>query len=106
MPTAHASNGGRSLPVASETTTTSNYSRLKGMNTLVTGATSGIGKAVATAMSREGARLVLTGRKEEPGHGRQVSSHIVDMDMADAGEVLHSNLLSERKRCTPPPRAA
>lgn len=27
-------------------------------------------------------------------HGRQFSSHIVDMDLADAEEVLHSNLLS------------
>jgi NAD(P)-dependent dehydrogenase (short-subunit alcohol dehydrogenase family) len=107
--------------------------RLEGMNALVTGATSGIGKAVAATLSREGARLVLTGRKPEfakpdegdlylngdlndedfvrdlagraaehcghldvvvLGHGRQVSAHIVDMDLADAQDVLHSNLLS------------
>jgi NAD(P)-dependent dehydrogenase (short-subunit alcohol dehydrogenase family) len=108
--------------------------RLEGLNALVTGATSGIGKAVAATLSREGARLVLTGRKLEfskpdegdlyvdgdlndedfvrdlagraaehcgghldavvLGHGRQVSAQIVDMDLADAEEVLHSNLLS------------
>lgn len=108
--------------------------RLDGMNALVTGATSGIGKAVAETLSREGARLVLTGRKpdfakpdqgdlyvngdlndedfvrdlagraaEHCGgsldvvvlcHGRQVSARIVDMELADAQEVLHGNLLS------------
>ena len=108
--------------------------RLEGMNALVTGATSGIGKAVVATLSREGARLVLTGRKPEVptlsagdlyvngdlndeafvreladraaqhggghldvvvlGHGRQVSAPIVDMDLADAEDVLHGNLLS------------
>jgi len=117
--------------------------RLEGMNALVTGATSGIGKAVAATLSREGARLVLTGRKQEfakphegdlylngdlndedfvrdlagrttahcghldvvvVGHGRQASAHIVDMALADAEEVLHSNLLSAfsvMKHCIP-----
>lgn len=117
--------------------------RLKGMNALVTGATSGIGRAVAATLSREGARLVLTGRTPEVpklgqgdlylngdlndedfvrhlagralehcghldvvvlGHGRQFSARIVDMDLADAEEVLHSNLLSAfavMKHCIP-----
>jgi NAD(P)-dependent dehydrogenase (short-subunit alcohol dehydrogenase family) len=117
--------------------------RLQGMNALVTGATSGIGKAVVATLSREGARLVLTGRAEEfpkpgqddlylngdlnnedfvrnlaarasehcghldvivLGHGRQFSARIVDMELADAEEVLHSNLLSAfavMKYCLP-----
>ena len=117
--------------------------RLRDMNALVTGATSGIGKAVAATLSREGARLVLTGRAQEfptpgqgdrylsgdlnnegfvrdlaarasehcghldvvvLGHGRQFGARIVDMELADAEEVLHSNLLSAfsvMKYCIP-----
>jgi NAD(P)-dependent dehydrogenase (short-subunit alcohol dehydrogenase family) len=117
--------------------------RLEGVNALVTGATSGIGKAVVATLSREGARLVLTGRRQEfqvpgesdlylagdlndegfvrdlagraeqhcgrldvvvLGHGRQFGALIVDMDLADAEEVLHSNLLSAfavMKHCIP-----
>jgi NAD(P)-dependent dehydrogenase (short-subunit alcohol dehydrogenase family) len=113
------------------------------MNALVTGATSGIGKAAVATLSREGARLVLTGRAPEfpkpdqddlylngdlnnedfvrdlaaraaehcghldvvvLGHGRQFSARIVDMELADAEEVLHSNLLSAfsvMKHCIP-----
>lgn len=40
-------------------------SRLEGQNAVVTGATSGIGRAVSLALAREGARLLLVGRDRE-----------------------------------------
>lgn len=40
-------------------------SRLQGKNVIVTGAGTGIGRACALAMAREGARLALVGRRKE-----------------------------------------
>jgi NAD(P)-dependent dehydrogenase (short-subunit alcohol dehydrogenase family) len=40
--------------------------RLAGAHAVVTGATSGIGEAVVSHFRREGARLVLTGRRDQP----------------------------------------
>lgn len=39
--------------------------RLRGRNALVTGASSGVGRAVAVALAREGATVCLTGRSEQ-----------------------------------------
>ena len=48
--------------------------RLAGKSVLVTGATSGIGKATAHAMAAEGARLTLSGRDAE--RGRKVEAAV------------------------------
>ncbi|MBR3690399.1 MAG: SDR family NAD(P)-dependent oxidoreductase, partial [Eggerthellaceae bacterium] len=39
--------------------------RLEGKKAVVTGATSGIGKATAIMFAKEGAEVVLTGRNQE-----------------------------------------
>lgn len=41
--------------------------RMQGRNALVTGATGGIGRAVAIALAREGATVVVSGRDAERG---------------------------------------
>jgi len=58
---------------------------------LITGATSGIGRATAVLFAREGARLALTGRNDE--RGRQVVEEIC----AAGGQAtyLHSDVCSE-----------
>jgi NAD(P)-dependent dehydrogenase (short-subunit alcohol dehydrogenase family) len=50
--------------------------RMRGRNALVTGATGGIGRAVAVALAREGATVVVSGRDKE--RGEEVVRRIVE----------------------------
>lgn len=70
--------------------------RFSGKVALVTGATSGIGRETALQFAREGARVVLSGRRES--QGRAVVSeieaaggeaHFVRSDVTDAESVRH-----------------
>ena len=68
---------------------------LEGKTALVTGATSGIGKAVAQNLARQGAKVVLHGRDEARGAVlvKEISAEggaatFVAADLADAGETL------------------
>ncbi len=49
--------------------------RLQGKTALVTGATSGIGQAIAEAFAREGAQVIVTGRDEQRGKAVVATIH-------------------------------
>jgi NAD(P)-dependent dehydrogenase (short-subunit alcohol dehydrogenase family) len=51
--------------------------RLEGRIAVITGATSGIGRATAVVFAQEGASLILTGRRAELGH--QLERQIADL---------------------------
>lgn len=55
-------------------TTAATPSRLSGRTAIVTGATSGIGAAIATALAREGAHVVISGR--DPARAKAVQDRI------------------------------
>jgi len=67
--------------------------RLADASILVTGASSGIGAALARALGREGARLTLTARREDRLHGLAANilcrggrlPHVVPGDIAEPG---------------------
>jgi NAD(P)-dependent dehydrogenase (short-subunit alcohol dehydrogenase family) len=69
---------------------------LEGKTALVTGSTSGIGKATAAALARLGASVIVTGRDAERG-ARAVkeiednggSARFVAADLSDPGQVAH-----------------
>jgi NAD(P)-dependent dehydrogenase (short-subunit alcohol dehydrogenase family) len=62
--------------------------RLAGEAALVTGSTSGIGRAVAAAFAREGAGVVVTGRNKERGNAiaSEIGGAFIPADLHDEDE--------------------
>ena len=61
---------------------------MSGQHVLVTGASSGIGKATAIALARRGARLVLSGRDPE----RLAETAALCLESCETCETIHANL--------------
>ena len=72
--------------------------KLKGKRALVTGSTAGIGLAIAAGLAREGARVILTGRRRDGVEkavaalkaeaGADVAGFAGDLGSADAAQDL------------------
>ena len=69
--------------------------QLKGARVLLTGATGGIGGAIARALHARGAKLILTGRRTDvlEGLAAAVDATTIAADLSDASAV--SNLISQ-----------
>jgi len=65
---------------------------LKGKNVIITGATSGIGEAIATALSQNGASVFLGGRRADKGEevAKSIGAgfHVVDVAREDSNQAF------------------
>lgn len=59
------------------------------LRVVITGATSGIGEAVADRFRRDGAELLLTGRRTEPPPGLRPDEQYIPADLGDESRVEH-----------------
>ena len=64
--------------------------QIEGRGAVVTGASSGIGRAIALELGREGARLAITGRRRD--NLEQVASEVAAMGAARPAIVIHDAL--------------
>ncbi|HET7050282.1 MAG TPA: SDR family oxidoreductase [Solirubrobacteraceae bacterium] len=80
---------------------------LQGRACVVTGASSGIGRATAVSLVREGAAVLLVGRREQPladvaeqcrGAGGRVETLAMDVTAADAGDRVVEAVLGNFER--------
>ncbi|MFD8494185.1 SDR family NAD(P)-dependent oxidoreductase [Amycolatopsis sp. NPDC059657] len=62
---------------------------LRGKSVLITGATGGLGQAIARRLRAEGAELILTGRRAEvlKGLADEIGGRVIAADLADAADV-------------------
>ena len=73
-----------------------NNKTFSGKVALVTGGTSGIGKATAIEFARAGAKVVLTGRREK--EGAQVVAEIKGLTLAFLGPLRDTSGIAVRPR--------